>query len=281
ADAASIVAAVRNAIFEWAEFLHLRAIPVVVVAALAFVWIAARGAPPPGPTIGFLAAVLLTQVAIALDNNWCDRDLDAATKPWRLIPRGVVSARAAQLGSWLFLAAGIIVSLAVSPAVAALVALGTACGFVYDHGVDRTIASIVPFAIALPTLAVAAFAVVGRADLLVPVAYLVGAPLVVAIHLADAIPDIVADRSAGASGLAARLGSGAARAVCWAAFALAATVIVLIRPRGGSPGILLVAGLALFGVALALARRPHVHRVLLSLAALALAADWLGDLAAG
>jgi 4-hydroxybenzoate polyprenyltransferase len=220
-------------------------------------------------------------VAIALDNNWCDRELDAATKPWRLIPRGVVTARATQIGAWLFLAAGLIVALGVSPAVAGLVALGTACGFVYDRGVDRTIASIVPFAIALPTLAVAAFAVVGRADVLVPVAYIIGAPLVVAIHLADALPDIATDRSAGVSGLAAWLGTERARAACWAAFALAAIVIVLIRPGGSSPGIVLVAGFVLFGVALALARRPQVHRVLVSLAALALAADWLGDLAAG
>lgn len=269
----------RSTVFEWAEFLHLRAIPVVLLAAFAFVWIAARGRPLPGPTVGFLAAVLLTQVAIALDNNWCDRELDAAAKPWRLVPRGVVAAGTARLGSWLFLAAGLTVALVVSPAVAALVALGTACGFVYDRGVDRTIASVVPFSIALPTLAVAAFAVVGRADLLVPVAYLIGAPLMVAIHLADALPDIETDRSAGASGLAAWLGTDRARAACWAAFALAAIVVVLVRPRGGAPGAFFLAALALFAAAVTVSRRPHVHRVLVSLAAVALAADWLGDLA--
>ena len=267
----------RRVVQDWAEFLHLRAIPVVVGAAFVFVWVASRGAPPPS-TVLFLSSVLLTQVAIAFHNNWCDRDLDAATKPWRLIPRGAIRAITAQRIGWSLFAAGLAVAVPLGPLVVLAIAVGTACGFVYDAGVKRTIWSFAPFCIALPTLPVAAFIVAGRADALLAVAYLIGAPVVVSIHLADALPDIARDRAFGLRTLAVRLGTRRAYLACWAGVAVAALLALALWPAGTSPGPLFAASIGLLALAVAAAQWPRIHRVIVPVAAVALATDWLRGL---
>ena len=262
---------------DWAEFLHLRAIPVVLGAALVFVWVASSGAPPASTAL-FLASLLLTQVAIAFHNNWCDRDLDAATKPWRLIPRGSLGAVSAHRIGWALFALGVAVAVPLGPLVVLAIAIGTGCGFIYDAGLKRTIWSFAPFCVALPTLPVAAFLVAGRSDALLAVAYLVGAPLVVAIHLADALPDIAHDRAFGLRTVAVRLGTRRAYLACWAGVATAAGLAILFWPTGGRPGPLFAASLAVLGLGVAVARWPRVHRVVIPIAAVALATDWLRGL---
>ncbi len=266
-------------IADWAEFLHLRAVPVVVGAALSFVWVASGGAPPPSTGL-FLVSLLLTQIGIAFHNNWCDRDLDAATKPWRLIPRGALGAGTARRIAWVLFAVGIAVAVPLGPLAVLAIAIGTACGFLYDVGLKRTIWSFAPFCVALPTLAAAAFIVADRADALLGVAYLVGAPLVVAIHLADALPDVARDRAFGLGSLAVRLGTRGAYALCWAGVAAAGGLALVFWPSGGRPGPLFVGSIVLLGLAIAVSRWPRVHRVIVPVAAVALAADWLRGLVA-
>ena len=262
---------------DWAEFLHLRAIPVVVGAAFVFVWVASRGALPPTTAV-FLSSILLTQISIAFHNNWCDRDLDAATKPWRLIPRGAIRPITAQRIGWSLFAVGLAVAVPLGPLVVLAIAVGTACGFVYNAGVKRTIWSFAPFCLALPTLPVAAFIVAGRADALVAVAYLIGAPIVVSIHLADALPDIARDRAFGLRTLAVRLGTRRAFVACWTGVGAAAVVALALWPATGSPGPLFVTSIGLLLIAVAASRWPRIHRVVVPVAAVALASDWLRSL---
>jgi 4-hydroxybenzoate polyprenyltransferase len=270
---------VIRSIGEWAEFLHLRAIPVVVGAAVVFVWVASRGSLPPSTGL-FLTSLLLTQVAIAFHNNWCDRDLDAATKPWRLIPRGALAARSAQRIAWAIFALGLVVALPLGPLALLAIAIGTACGFLYNAGLKRTVWSFVPFCVALPTLPIAAFIVADRADALLAAAYVVGAPLVIAIHLADALPDVARDRAFGLTTLAVRLGVHRAYLACWIGVALAAGLALAFWPANARPGPLFVASIVLLALAVAVSRWPRVHRVIVPIAAVVLAADWLRGLVA-
>lgn len=262
---------------DWAEFLHLRAIPVVVGAAFVFVWVASRGAPPPSTAL-FLLSILLTQIAIAFHNNWCDRDLDAATKPWRLIPRGALHPDTALRISWGLFAAGLVVAAPLGPLVVSAIAVGTACGFVYNAGLKRTIWSFAPFCIALPTLPVAAFLVAGLTDARLAVAYLIGAPVVISVHLADALPDVARDRAFGLRTLAVRLGTRGAYAVCWIGVAIAAGLALALAPDGHSAGPLLGVSIVLLALAVAVSPWPRVHRVIVPVAAVALATDWLRGL---
>lgn len=264
---------------DWAEFLHLRAIPVVIGAALAFVWVASRGAPPPS-TPWFLLSILLTQIAIAFHNNWCDRDLDAATKPWRLIPRGALRPTTAHRISWILFAAGLAVAAPLGPLVVIAITVGTACGFVYNAGVKRTIWSFAPFCLALPTLPVAAFVVAGCSDAPLEVAYLIGAPIVISVHLADALPDVARDRAFGLRTLAVRLGTRRAYVACWTGVAAAAGLSLALAPSDHGPGPLFGVCIGLLALAVAASRWPRIHRIIIPVAAVALTTDWLRTLVA-
>jgi len=85
----------RSALQALVELLHPAPIAVVLVAATGFCAVAARGRPPVRRLGPLLVAISLTQLAISIHNDYCDRGLDAVTKPWRMIPRGALSPRAA------------------------------------------------------------------------------------------------------------------------------------------------------------------------------------------
>lgn len=175
----------------------------------------------------YLAAVLATQLSIALHNSWCDRAADAVAKPWRLVPRGAIDPAPVLFAALGLLVLGLTLAWTQGTGVLTLVAAGTAAGFVYNAWLKRTLWSWLPFAIALPTLAVCSLLVAGRLDGIPYELYLIGVPLVLAIHLADSVGDIEGDRLAGSRGLAGRLGARRSYLSCWAGLLLAAIVRAL------------------------------------------------------
>ena len=228
----------------------------------------------------YLGAVLLTQLSIALHNGWCDRDADALTKPWRWIPRGVVPPRIALGLALVALGAGLALAAALGPLVAALVAAGTACGWLYNAWLKRTVWSWAPFAVALPTLAVCSLAVAGRLDGAPYALYLIGAPLVLAIHLGDSAPDIEGDRRTGSRGLAVALGHRRALLACWSGMLAAIVIASALRPFARPPGPLLALSLALLACAVLVSTRSlRAQWYLVVAGAIALALDWLAALA--
>lgn len=250
-----------------------------LVAALLFVRAADDGRTPAGTLGAFLGAVLLTQLSIALHNNWCDREADAQAKPWRWVPRGVLPARQALLGAVLLLAGGIALAATLGPPVAALVSLGTLCGWIYNAWLKRTAWSWAPFAVALPTLAVCSLAVARRLDGVPYVLYVIGAPLVLAIHLADSIGDIAGDRRTGSRGLAVRLGRKRAFLACWGGLLLAIATAALVRPFGIAAGPWLAASLVLLALAVGSSSLlPGTHRSLIFMSAVTAAVDYVAAL---
>lgn len=250
-----------------------------VVAAFLFVRVVDDGGTGTVTLGTFLVAVLLTQLSIALHNNWCDRDADAQAKPWRWIPRGVLPARTALASAVLLLAGGVALAASLGLLVAALVSLGTSCGWIYNAWLKRSAWSWAPFAVALPTLAVCSLAVAGRLDGLPYVLYLIGAPLVLAIHLADSIGDIEGDRRVGSRGLAVQLGPHRAFLACWGGLLLAIVTAALLRPFGIAPGPWLAASLVLLAFAVASSSLlAGAHRTLIFMSAVAVAVDYVGAL---
>lgn len=239
-----------------------------------------NGGTPASTLVTFLVAVLLTQLSIAVHNDWCDREADALAKPWRWIPRGVLSARAALVVAVLLLASGVALAVSLGPLVAGLVLLGTLCGWTYNAWLKRTAWSWLPFAVALPTLAVCSLAVAGRLDGIPYALYLIGAPLVLAIHLADSAPDIGGDRITGSRGLAVALGWRSTLVVCWSGAATAIVLASLLRPFGLPAGPLVAVSVALLvGAVLASARSLQAHRYLILASAVAVAVDYVAALA--
>jgi 4-hydroxybenzoate polyprenyltransferase len=257
-------------------------VSVVMAAATVYGFVAARGAPPLGRLFPFLFSLLLTQFAIALHNHYCDRDLDAAARPWRALPRGLVTPRQLLIAAWALFAAGLTVALAIGLDVAALVALGTGAGFAYNAYFKRTPLSWLPYWVALPSLVLCIFAVVERSEPRLWLTYVVGLPLVLAVHLGDAQSDAELDAAQGTRGLAQRLGRRGTLLVCWVALALALALAVLFRPASGSPGPPYLAAAGLL-VTLAVAGRRDDRRLFwlaVMGTAVTLGLGWVGDLAA-
>ncbi|MHB1133249.1 MAG: UbiA family prenyltransferase [Chloroflexota bacterium] len=261
--------------------LDLPPVSLVLVAATGFTLAAARGQLP-WPRLGpYLGALLLTQFAIALHNHYCDRHHDARAHPERALPRGLLAPRLAVSLAWGFLVLGLLLAFAIDPLVGALVALGTGAGFVYNAYLKRTAFSWLPYWVALPTLVVCSFALVGRLPPRLGALYLLALPLVLAVHLVDAHSDLAADRAAGLRGLAHRLGPARARLLAWLALLAAQALALYLWPAGQPLNYLFFTSGALLLAAVAInqAGAPRGHWLAAMSSAVTLALAWVFALA--
>lgn len=209
---------------------HAVPIVVVMIATAAFAVIAADGWPGLAPLVCLLGAMLGGQLAIGAVNELVDADLDAISKPDKPIPAGLVSRR----GAWIVVAGGVIAmsafSLRFSLQAFVLCALGTGVGVAYSLWFKRTIWSWIPYLIALPLLPIWVWAALSRVRLDMLAIFPIGAAAVFAIHLAQSLPDVAADRIARVKTLAVALGADRARRLCWGALILAATLAAALAP---------------------------------------------------
>lgn len=182
-----------------------------VAAALLCTVALSRGFPPPTPFVLLTATLALQQFAISLHNDYADGDLDAASKPMRAIPSRVVQPRTVLTLAALCSFGSLAAAAPLGADELILVALGLAAGFLYNARLKRTALSWLPFALAFPLIPLFGMAALDRWPAYWPFTYAVVPPLAVAIHLWDSLPDLEADRRAGAAGLAVRLGSRRSR----------------------------------------------------------------------
>jgi 4-hydroxybenzoate polyprenyltransferase len=201
-----------------------------VVATLGLAFVASDGAPDVGTLWRMLLMMLCAQCAIGVVNDYCDRDLDAQTKPWKPIPSGLVQPSTALAIAGVLLAATVVLAATLGPWGFALGMLGTACGLAYDVRLKRSVFSAVPFMVAIPTLPLWVWASLGEWDdvlwWLIPLGALIG----LALHLANTLPDIEDDAAHGVRGMAHRLGARHSMLVAWGAVALALALSVAIAP---------------------------------------------------
>jgi 4-hydroxybenzoate polyprenyltransferase len=191
----------------------------VIVVGLAFGVVAGRRDPDLG-RLGLLAGLLAgNQYSAGALNDAVDAAGDAAAGRDKPVPGGAISRRAA---GRLAVAAGLF-SLAcgalLGPATLALAVAGLACAWAYDLWLKGTVASVLPFAVALPLVPLFGYGAAGRFPAVLWWAWPIGALAAVAVHLADSLPDVESDRVAGVRGLAPRLGVGRSTTLVVAAYA--------------------------------------------------------------
>lgn len=256
---------------------------VAAVAGLAIV--ATRGVPDASVLLRMLGVMLGAQSAIGVANDYVDRELDAATKPWKPIAAGLVSLRTAALLAFGLIAATAAVAATLGRGSFALVMLGMACGLAYDVRLKRSLLSAVPYMVAIPTLPLWVWVTLGVWDpvlwWLLPLGGFIG----LALHLANTLPDLESDASRGVAGLAHRLGARRSMLLACMSFAgaLALSAVLAVRVpydlRFYGPA--LVVGLAALAVSVTafVVRRDEGALQLgfgaLSLASAALAVGWL------
>jgi 4-hydroxybenzoate polyprenyltransferase len=253
-------------------------VTVVFIAAAA---LARRSAPSALLTLQLVLLMLPAQFAIGAVNDVADVREDAVHKPWKPMVRGSVSRRAAVVASVVFIVVSLGAAALLGAAVLVLTAAGIAGGLAHDLWLRKTPLSVLPWWIGLLMLPVTAFAVSGRLSAallpLVPLTLLIAT----ALHLANALPDIGGDRSAGRRSMPVLLGATSSR--CCSALTLMVacfTALTIWQPAAGRT-VLLVVSAVLAGVIAVLTLLPGVTRpfpVLAPPAAL-LAVGWIAGAA--
>jgi 4-hydroxybenzoate polyprenyltransferase len=215
--------------------LHPFPVIMTVLAAVLFAVIAAHGSPPPGALGLLIASVLLTQVAIATLNDYCDQSLDAATKPGKPLPAGLVSPRLALTVAVITAPMGLLFAVPLGPIGILAAALFTGSGVVYDLWLKGTAWSAVPFLVAFPALPIWAWSAVAPFEPRLLESYVIGGPLVVGLHLADTLPDLEGDLAQGLQGLAHRLGAPGTRRLMWGTMLSSPLALVVLAALPGRP----------------------------------------------
>jgi 4-hydroxybenzoate polyprenyltransferase len=209
-----------------------------VVAVAVFSWLASQAAGrtlQPGTLVLVLASVACAQAAIGATNDFCDRYLDALSRPEKPIVRGWISP-----GEAIFLAAiatvGVVGLLApLGPIPFLLGALIEGLGLAYDFGLKGTPFSALLYAVYFPLIPLLAWAVFGRWQPFLPWLLPLGAALGIAMNVANSLPDLESDLESGVSGLPHVLGLRRGLAVAWTLPLAALVLVVVLDVTGAVP----------------------------------------------
>jgi 4-hydroxybenzoate polyprenyltransferase len=204
-----------------------------------------------GLLLRMMAAMLLIQSTIGVANDIFDRELDAATKPYKPLVSGALSMRAAVPLALLLLCSAVATSATLGAAGFTLAMVGLVCGLAYDARLKRTVLSAVPFMVAIPTLPFWIWATLGEWEAvlwwLAPLGGLIG----LSLHLANTLPDIDDDAAHGVRGFAHALGKRASMLLAWGAFGTALVIASAIAPAAGYDAGIIVPTLLLGSACLA------------------------------
>lgn len=213
-----------------------------VTVAVAFL---ADSSPEAASVVALGAGMLCYQFAIGAANDVVDAADDAKWKPWKALPRGLISKR---VGTWVvagLAGAGVAITAAL-PLGAWLIGMGgLACGLAYDVSLKRTPLSWLPLSIALPLIPLWVFTALGEWDALLWWTLPLGAVLGLALHLANQAPDVPKETTV--RGLAHRLGTARAANLSLGLVGVAGVVAVavLLFEREGTRALLVAASVLL------------------------------------
>ena len=192
--------------------------------------VAARGVPSASLLVRMLLLMFCAQSAIGIVNDLCDRELDAATKPWKPVTDGLISQRVAVGAASVLVASTIGIGVTLGIASFALAMVGLAAGLAYDVRLKRSVLSALPYMIGIPTLPLWVWATLGEWQRglwwLVPIGGLIG----LSLQLQNSLADLDDDASQGVFGLAYWLGARRATIVAWSSFGAALAASALLAP---------------------------------------------------
>jgi 4-hydroxybenzoate polyprenyltransferase len=185
----------------------------------------------PATALRLAGSMLALQASIGAVNDLVDEPLDAAVKPMKPLPAGLISRRAAQLVAVGTLLAGLVLSAPSGAATVGVAAVGVGLGYLYDLRLSRTAASWVPLALALPLVPIHAWlgstgTVPAGLWALVPAAALAGAGLAIS----NGLVDVERDARAGREGTSVTLGRGRAWIAATVLLATAGVFAIVVAP---------------------------------------------------
>jgi len=215
----------------------------VTACLVAAVGAAAHAPPSPWVTLRLVALMLPIQFAIGALNDVCDQELDREAGKAKPLVVGSVSPVAALVVALCGFALGVGMGATFPAPTLALAALAAAAGAAYDLGLKRGPFSWAPWWLGFATLPLLGWAAAGEpllrlVEAVPPLALL----LALGLQLANALPDITADRRQGSSGLGVLLGARWSRRLSLGFCAAAVAASVALAPLLGQAVWLVAAG---------------------------------------
>ncbi|MBA2284436.1 MAG: UbiA family prenyltransferase [Ktedonobacteraceae bacterium] len=192
-----------------------------------------------------IAAHAAMQLSIAMLNDYCDRDLDAVSKPQKPIPRGLIRPAEALTAGLLMIVLMLLLLVPLNMPALLISLAYLVLGQAYNLGLKSTPLSGIVFALAMPLIPLYAFAGVGRTLPLLAWLVPVGALLGVALNLANSLPDIEEDAAHGAHTLAVVLGVRRTLFACPLLLVLTALLIGVLTITGLVPARPWIVGIAI------------------------------------
>ncbi len=180
-------------------FIHIIGVSV-------FILLAAWPRPIWGTILLIIAAHTAMQISIAMINDYCDRRLDAASKPQKPIPKGLIRPHEALISGLFMMVIMLLLLLPLNPLALLISVAYLALGQGYNLGLKSTPFSGIVFALAIPLIPLYAFAGAGHIPPILIWLLPVGTLLGVALNLANSLTDLEEDATNGARTLAVVLG---------------------------------------------------------------------------
>lgn len=209
---------------------HAVPILVVLTATAAFALVAAGGWPGTLEMACLLGAMLGGQLAVGAVNELVDVELDRLSKPHKPIPAGLVSQRGAMTVVVLGLLLMGAFSLRFSAEAFLLLTLANGVGIAYSIWFKRTVWSWVPYVVALPLIPIWVWTALDTVPLRMLAIYPLAIPAVISLQIAQSMPDITSDRTAGVRTLAVELGHVWSRRVVWGSLLVSVVVAAVLAP---------------------------------------------------
>jgi 4-hydroxybenzoate polyprenyltransferase len=189
-------------------------------------------------------AMGFAQAAIGVLNDYCDRALDATSKPRKPLVRGTVQPGEALALVIILPGLALLAAQPFGLAPVLILAAIMALGFAYDLRFKGTPVSALLFALHFPLLPIFVWAAVGAWQPFLPWILPIGAALGTAMNIANSLPDLSEDIAAGVRGLPHLLGLGRDLALVWSIPLALALLIWLLHLSGLVPGLPLWLALA-------------------------------------
>jgi 4-hydroxybenzoate polyprenyltransferase len=252
----------------------------VTLVFVALAGLAGRRVPDSLRIVQLVGTMLPIQLCIGVVNDVVDLPADAVAQPYKPLVRGMLGRLTA---AWVGVVLGVIglgVAATINWATLGLGAAALGAGLAYDLGLRRTPLSWVPWWGGMAVLPLAAYASAGaipsRLLVLIPLSALIA----IGLHLANAQPDIEADRLAGVRSLPVLAGGRAVRRAAPAALATAGALALALAVLLGQAGPLLFACTAVLALAVAIVgvTQPRRPFPILAVATAVFAVSWLASL---
>jgi len=197
--------------------------------------IARKTTPDLGLALRLALTAMFAQAASGVINDISDIDLDSIAKPWRALPAGLVSVREAKAFAAAFFVFAVLTSALVSATSCVLLILGVATSALYSGVLKRTRFSWLVYVVTYPSFPVWIWISVGAFRPAILLVYLVGAPLVFAIHIVHQLRDYDEDERLGMRGFVHNLGKPKAIAACYSLMAIGPVPLLLTRLHLANP----------------------------------------------